>query len=397
MTSFKYVPEEKLLQICVQHMEGQADPTGISIRAYKFQDVIPAKTNNTSKVLKMRIHYDCEGHPATSMSVMVKIPFGKSLATYHKCKGWAFFDKEAVVYRSVLPRLHKLLGTKMAPIGYASDERQVLFLEDLSARGYSVRVDGPLDVEHSIATVRQLARFHAASYVLEQENPLAMGELVKKSFFVNKLHFDNILDDVTPFLRIFLPRVEVPHKSVVNFFNYLQQLAHQFESDVHDSRFPFEVLTHGDVKSHNVMFSYDDQSRVEDSRLIDFQGCCWSSPVRDVMMLAITSMDHHVYANHFQDILRMYLLALNGTLESLLHKPMFTESDFYADSTRLNSFKLFYLLFFTRTCIRVAINQLDYETKLVLNDDSVEVVYANHEFREKFLFWFYELEKWGAF
>lgn len=391
-----FSPRTDLLATCVQQIENLPHSFDISIRGYELFDPVPAKTNNTSKVQKMRIEFTNGSQNCRKVSVIVKIPYGSSNDCWEVCKMLHFYDKEAIVYEKVMPRIHELLGSEIAPIMYTSDEQHVLFLEDLSERGYRVQLDGQLDAEHCMVAVQQLARLHAASHVLDKEQPGAICELVKRQLFVQELSLTRPLGELKPFLKALFRRHSLSEESLVQFFTAVEKASTVIVSSMESCRFQFNVLNHGDMKVHNLLFQQLGKE-VNGCRIIDFQGCRWSSPALDVFMFAIMAMDFSVYANSFDEILQKYLLTLNATLKMMNYESAYTKADFLIDLGNINAFKLHCLLFTAQIDVRELINDIDYSVFLVPSEERIEKVCSDRKFLQKFLFWFGEFEKSGVF
>lgn len=393
-----FSPGADLLVACVQQIENLPHSSDISIRSYELLDSFPAKTNNTSSVRKMKIQFAEGLQNCRTVSVIVKIPYGNLQACWEFCKMKHFYDKEAIVYQKMIPRIHKLLRSEIAPIMYTSDAEQVLFLEDLSEKGYQVQLDGQLDTEHCMVAVQQLARLHAASHVLDKEEPSAICELLKRQTFVHGILLTKTAEQLRPFLEALFRRHHLEEESLVQFFSAVEKASTVIVSSMESRRFQFNVLNHGDMKGHNLLFQLrDDEKKTLNCRIIDFQGCRWSSPAFDVIMLAIMSMDGDVYANHFDEILQNYILTLTTTLKMFNHESVYTKANLLSDLASTNAFKLYCLLFVTLIDIRELFNDIDYSDLLVPSEERIEKVCTDRKFFKKFSFWFFELEKSGVF
>lgn len=266
----EFVPDRKVLMNCVLKIEGLTDSTGVWIRRVDIQDDVPIHTNNTSKVVKARIEYEVRGEVKMA-SLAVKIPFLRTKVVYEFFKGLQFFVKEARFYKSLVPRMQKMLQSEIAPTLFASDEQQVLFLDDLSAQGYRVQVEGQLDAEHSAVVLQHLARMHASSHVLHREDPRSFDDLIKQQFLIGDDFIGNSYLEVKPLLGA-LARVRcLSQETVERFESAVEKARVDIASNLGSSRFGFCVLNHGDLKAHNILFKYDERCRPVRCSLIDFQ------------------------------------------------------------------------------------------------------------------------------
>lgn len=278
----EYVPDQKLLMRCVLKVEGLTDSAGLRIRRVDIQDSVPIHTNNTSKVVKAKIEYEVAGE-AKVAALAVKIPFLRTKLVYEMCKTRRFFDKEARFYEAIVPRLQKLLHAQVTPTLFAVDELHVLCMDDLSARGYRVRVDGRLDAEHSVVALQHLAGMHAASYALSREDPLLFDDFVKQQFLIGDDFTGKLYVEVKPLL-VALARMRcVSPETVARFDAAVEKARSDISENLDGSKFDFSVLNHGDLKAHNILFGYDERCRPVQCRLIDFQvqllGLSWFSVI----------------------------------------------------------------------------------------------------------------------
>lgn len=96
----------------------------------------------------------------------------------------------------------------------------------------------------------------------------------------------------------------------------------------------FNVLTHGDFWSSNIMFSYTPDDEIAEILLVDFQICKWGSPVEDLLFfltispkadIRIKEFDHFVSVYHARLVECLQILGYGKPIPSLrkLHQDMF--------------------------------------------------------------------------
>lgn len=109
-------------------------------------------------------------------------------------------------------------------------------------------------------------------------------------------------------------------------FEYLSPKLRALSSDVYqriltatangdDS--PLTTLTHGDLWSNNVLFSYDDAKQLTDAILIDFQSAYVGAPILDVIFAFYTSSAANVQASDWDTLLEDYWREFNDVLRKL--------------------------------------------------------------------------------
>lgn len=79
----------------------------------------------------------------------------------------------------------------------------------------------------------------------------------------------------------------------------------------------FNVLCHADVWINNMLFSHDTNNKPTDIILIDYQICCWSSPIYDLYYFFISSTETEVKAKYFDHLIQCYHTELVANLKKL--------------------------------------------------------------------------------
>lgn len=79
----------------------------------------------------------------------------------------------------------------------------------------------------------------------------------------------------------------------------------------------FNTLTHGDFWFTNTMLKYDQDDKLEDLALIDFQFNCWTSPAIDLHYFFASSIDEDLRMHHQQELVQHYHKELTTVLKRL--------------------------------------------------------------------------------
>lgn len=112
----------------------------------------------------------------------------------------------------------------------------------------------------------------------------------------------------------------------------------------------FNVLTHGDFWSSNIMFSYNCEKKLNDLILLDFQICKWGSPAEDLLFFISISAAKDIRVKEFDNFISIYHERLVECLKVLnFKKPLPKLRDLHKDLfDQKNSFygKLFTCLYF---------------------------------------------------
>lgn len=207
--------------------------------------------------------------------------------------GFNVQNKEMEMYQRVLPEFKEILesineDSNIFPAVIAVDKAlDVIVLEDLTEKKYVMadRVKG-LDLNHVLMALRKLARMHAASVVVNRRDPKALAKF-DTGFFTRKtdsLHVmfeslcDALIDEVSSW-----EGYDYYAKKLTNVRkNLIKNGQKAFDCDEGE----FQVLTHGDLWTNNLMFHYDESGSLTDCLLIDFQFTSLVSPALDLIVRA---------------------------------------------------------------------------------------------------------------
>lgn len=235
----------------------------------------------------------------------------------------SIYRREQEMYANTLPKMSALLQKAMPgnfePIFpkciYAC--KTFVVLEDLSAAGFKMgeRRKG-LDLDHCLLVMRTLARFHAASVVLHEQDPDSMKEYAI-SFFcdlgVNE-HWSGFFSGICQTLAEELDTWPEEWRSYANKLrdcaDILLELVVQ---TVQRRESGFNVLIHGDLWVNNILL----RGHANEARFVDFQMVHFTTPVLDLHYFIVTSATIDVLMNHRKRLLEEYHTVLCDTLTVL--------------------------------------------------------------------------------
>ncbi|XP_017000518.2 uncharacterized protein [Drosophila takahashii] len=260
-------------------------------------DVRPAlgKGENYGAILsRIRLVYNTELGDRVEEHLMAKtILENEDAETREKKAPYDIYNRELEIYEQVLPKLQKLAGEQLCPkVIHIDRQKGALIMEDLSYRGF---VMAPrlqrLDEQHVSLVLRKLAKMQAASAVLEERSNENHFSLTKydRGFFNRYTesfgaYFLGCLMSCASYLKTQLGYERQaklleelkPHYMALGLRCFKPEEAH------------FNVLTHGDLWTNNMMFKYE-AGVPSDVLLIDFQYAFWGSPTLDIHHLLNTS------------------------------------------------------------------------------------------------------------
>lgn len=82
----------------------------------------------------------------------------------------------------------------------------------------------------------------------------------------------------------------------------------------------FNVLTHGDFWSSNIMFNYLQSGEVDETLLVDFQICKWGSPAEDLLFFLTLSPAVDIRLKEYDHFVAIYHERLAECLKALGYK-----------------------------------------------------------------------------
>lgn len=242
-------------------------------------------------------------------------------------QGFDLYTREIFFYERVCPEIQEILESVdefevFAPeMFYAERQTDLLVLRDLRGKGYKTGDrNSRVPKEHAEMVLRKLAKFHAASLVL---NKKWSGELEKQNF---KL-FDG------PFNDVISNNIRALAKEMVNWGSDFEAMIPKLQDCADNystlgrqsilSKQGLNLLIHGDPWFNNLLLKAEPES---DALLIDFQTVSWASLGIDLVYFSITSLNEEDFENR-EDFLRIYHSHLERVLKKLSWKdvPTFDE------------------------------------------------------------------------
>lgn len=269
-----WIDNEFLEQVLATSLEDE-----VKVVDYAVTAAVGAGDNYLSILYKTTVQFTTSGSDEQQeLHLMVKgEPTAKILLEMIEDMG--VFRKEITMYGQCIPAMHKLLREHfpedtpyVAPDSYKCSRENTLVMEDLGESGYKMaNRRNQLDFEHCAATLRTLARFHALTAKVYEQDP-ELIESVSTEFYnqENKEKMAAFLDYLFPVLAQAVDN----WGEKARFAPILRDLGEfVWEKLVHVVRRSetFNVLNHGDMWVNNIMYKFTDDGAVENAKLVDFQ------------------------------------------------------------------------------------------------------------------------------
>ncbi|XP_066257295.1 uncharacterized protein [Euwallacea similis] len=218
----------------------------------------------------------------------------------------------------------KYLGSRLSldPEETEPDAETVLFIKNLLPEGY-INEDRHIgfDLEAAKAILKTLARFHGIPLAMKFKNP-EFFEVIKKTLehpnFSGPPKNGPPEDAVDPDDLMWENIVKIPacQPYVSNLKKLQENLLPMPERFIGGGKEPWNTVSHNDFWVNNMLIKVPGYL----VKLLDFQGCSYSSFARDLVFFLLTSVRDEIQQTHFDDLLRYYYDELTAVLVKI-HVP----------------------------------------------------------------------------
>ncbi|KAJ9589203.1 hypothetical protein L9F63_028013 [Diploptera punctata] len=240
----------------------------IQVTKYDFGRATADGDNYTSVMYRVKVHYTTRGHSHSRSFVIKTLPTAELMA--QMVKEGKVFERESEAISKITPSVYDIL--RKAPGDQNSQQPFaakciysqleypdiIIVLEDLKEQGFRMpeRTEG-LEMDHCLLVLRTLAKYHAATAVLYEQNP-ELFEPFKENMFKEK---DK--DKWNKFYSGTINNLVSKIKNMPNFEEHFKIQLEKIETRWRD----FNVFAHGDLWLNNIMFRYSESTgQVQDIR-----------------------------------------------------------------------------------------------------------------------------------
>ena len=236
------------------------------LNSWEIVDFTKKGDNYMCDVSSVVVNYTKSLEKRTS-SFVVKLSHNEGLLAVNDTSA-DIFMKEGGFYTNIVPELDKILISSgqpelKVPKCYNLNLRkgnEIIFFEDLRNNGFKMtdRKKG-LDEQHLNLFLKELGRFHAASILLQDSK--SKKELIEQYPCLEELFFNEKLIDDASTIQFTSSLTENASKILEQIEGY-EQIAEEIKqidylgeviSELKSTR-PFEVISHGDCWTNNVLF-----------------------------------------------------------------------------------------------------------------------------------------------
>ncbi|ROT73951.1 hypothetical protein C7M84_007594 [Penaeus vannamei] len=302
---------------------------GAVLTSWTAEDLGQKGDNYMSSVKRVKAQVTIEGREKQLTYVAkVKMHFSD---TFKELFNLSFF-KEHEFYAKLLPELNSVLAEAgldplRVPKFYhhsKSGEREILILEDLTARDFLLadRKKG-LDIPHMRLVLEELGRFHASSHLLQRKTP--HEDLSERHKFLAIKWFD-YWGSMAKELETAAAVAESceGYEDVARWLREIQPRVVDIFEEKSKTRAPFQVAWHGDCWTNNFLFRYNAKGEPVDVVLLDLQSCQSGSLAADLQVLMSSSISTQFKRHNLDLFLQKYLSSFSATVSAGGLPPPFT-------------------------------------------------------------------------
>lgn len=275
-------------------------------------------TGFQSSMFRIQISGNIQDNPS-QLSLICKIP---PQNIYRKQYSIGIFIHEIIMYTEILPAFVKFQEEKGVSAtdgfykfpkcyGTFSDHKTfeyAIVLEDLVESGYKLwNKFVQVDLIHASLALRTLAKFHAISFALREQQPDLYHRI--STIETNNIKGMFAMPKARAFIEgMFQSAISILPTNESELINRMTQLKTVYEQKLRtstDLKSPFSVLNHGDFWVNNMFFEYSNEM-VTKCSVIDWQMSQFCSPVTDVSYYLYSSIEKQLRTEHYTDLLLVY-------------------------------------------------------------------------------------------
>ncbi|PSN52417.1 hypothetical protein C0J52_03162 [Blattella germanica] len=303
--------------------KGNANPR-LAVISYDVKPAVGKGDNYCSDLYRLKVH-SSDGKES-NLIIKKELEEGEFAMVVQKS---TVFVREVQMYSTTAIQLHDILEKAMPGVcepfaaQYVYSSPGIIVVHDLCAQGFQMagRRQG-LDLDHCLLVMRTLAHFHAASVVLQDQNPDSMA-CYQHNFFSEPATREGLGKFMSESVRGVAKAVESWPDYGDRYASKLRALAEEMLDRVIECTQRqdggFNVLAHADLWVNNMLFRYSGTPgrSVDGLRFVDFQFLHFTSPAVDLEYFFNTSLSPDVRRHCMGQLLKEYHRTLCNTLDVL--------------------------------------------------------------------------------
>ncbi|XP_050697041.1 uncharacterized protein LOC126985758 isoform X2 [Eriocheir sinensis] len=386
------------------------------LTAWKVVDFTKKGDNYACVVSSVEVTYELDGQ-SSEVVYVVKLNACRN-DTMTEFLNSIIYEKETKFYSSLAPELNTVLkeiGQREINVPkclHVSLEKgkEILFLEDLRRRGFKMHDHRRgMDTAHTNLVLRELARLHAAAFLLEHKHPgedmMGKYPFLKRNWsdmLVESREMLKLIEDGIKFAQEMLAAVGGYERAVAWLDTFVPKLLDVFHKQMECGE-P-KVVCHGDCWTNNLLFRYDEAGNPDSVMLLDLQLVRFGAPTPELNYLIFTSLRGEVRKPNLEALLNRYHNTLTGIMKIAGHEEPLTREELQKDFKKKNLFGIIFGMMSAPIVVMEVEGDVDSsdasadyieEQMLNMRDKAMEVLDTNPLLKPRFLTMFDEMMESG--
>ncbi|XP_011882266.1 PREDICTED: uncharacterized protein LOC105569983 [Vollenhovia emeryi] len=221
------------------------------------------------------------------------------------------FRMEAHAYTIVLPVLRSF-GPQCI---YA--DKDTIIMEDLAEKGYvNCERRNYMDLDHTIYALKKLAKLHASSLAIKINDP--------RQFDTLNMHIEEIIYKNNSETSVMRACTDMCVKSILQYLDMVKTQTPELQTikqhiaiyvdKTYDAmrrlfvapKQKYDTICHGDPWVNNLLFLHDDDGRIIDLKMVDYQIIRYTSLSTDILYFIYSSVQSSLIERSFESLIKIY-------------------------------------------------------------------------------------------
>ncbi|KAI8425940.1 hypothetical protein MSG28_004934 [Choristoneura fumiferana] len=244
------------------------------------------------------------------------------------------FTMELFIYNELFVLFNEIQNEAYVPVSerynvvksYQESIHEAILLENVAKKGYKTgfRMD-PVSLKFAELSIKQLAKLHALSFVLEIKYPEFNQRKIKTINCPFKLN-----DDFKGLLKNSGEKISecLDDEARKRFNEYVPKLWENISHYLFDAKYK-RTIVHGDFRANNILMK-ESECEVTDVIPVDYQLLYYGCPIIDFLYFIFLGTDQQFRKDHLEYLKDLYFDTLKNMLQyfEIDIKSVFSREDF---------------------------------------------------------------------
>ncbi|XP_073972192.1 uncharacterized protein [Rhodnius prolixus] len=235
------------------------------------------------------------------------------------------FGIEVFMYKTVLPFLEvdrlKLFPKMFYGKVDKNSTEDIIILEDLSEQNFKITKNKLFfDYEHLVLAIKNLAKFHAFSYIKKKQDLLKfytiVGNLTESKFYTENERLKRFFSlSCIRSMNLLIAQENDNH--VLNVIKQKFLNIKEFVRSLLKPEEPFAVICHGDFCGFNMLYKYNENGNPIDVKFFDLQNAIYTNPATELSFFLYLNTTSRMRCEYWYEFLEIYWSIISNIVPSL--------------------------------------------------------------------------------